>query len=408
MKESKEKENAKRITLNQWILHFADTATYRAGEISGWKHPKVDTKLLAGVGGIEILRNQARKLEENVDLKGKIRIGWKAVGTDIEKIEFSMDSIPILCKMEGVEDPRKRQLRLIKQVKGWKQEVAGNSWIEPYYDALLQKLEKGNKVPEADDSLRFQCLNAIVKQEEPIWERVFSARIFHDSKFFKSQGYRDKMLAILRQYSPYSKDMMEEDERNGDELLAMHEIYSYAQTLEWKGPLQYQIDKGVVVDTSKNKYGVVLNTQTLIHSEPFALPNCKKIMTIENKANYEDMNYKDEILYIFCHGYFTPKEVRFLKRLSEIVDDKCEFLHWGDMDYGGISIFQFIKKNVFPKLHPYKMDRESFYHAIAMDAGIRLQESTREKLEKKDAGLLEDLKQCILESNQTIEQERLL
>lgn len=408
MKESKEKEDAKRITLNQWILHFADTATYRAGEISGWKHPKVDTKLLAGVGGIEILRNQARKLEENVDLKGKIKIGWKAVRTDIEKIEFSMDSIPVLCKMEGVEDPRNRQLRLIKQVKGWKQEVAGISWIEPYYDALLQKLEKGNKVPEAEDSLRFQCLNAIVKQEEPIWERVFSARIFHDSKFFKNQGYRDKMLVILRQYSPYSEDMMEEDERNGDELLAMHEIYSYAQTLEWKGPLQYQIDKGVVVDTSKNTYGVVLNTQTLIHAEPFALPNCKKIMTIENKANYEDMNYKDEILYIFCHGYFTPKEVRFLKRLSEIVDDKCEFLHWGDMDYGGISIFQFIKKNVFPKLHPYKMDRDSFYQAIAMDGGIRLQESTREKLEKKDAGLLEDLKQCILESNQTIEQERLL
>lgn len=408
MKESKEKENAKRITLNQWIIHFADTATYRSGEISGWKHPKVDTKLLAGVGGIEILRNQARKLEEHVDLKGKIKIGWKAVRTDIEKIEFSMDSIPVLCKMEGVEDPRNRQMRLIKQVKGWKQEVAGISWIEPYYDALLQKLEKGNKVPEAEDSLRFQCLNAIVKQEEPIWERVFSARIFHDSKFFKNQGYRDKMLVILRQYSPYSEDMMEEDERNGDELLAMHEIYSYAQTLEWKGPLQYQIDKGVVVDTSKNTYGVVLNTQTLIHAEPFALPNCKKIMTIENKANYEDMNYKDEILYIFCHGYFTPKEVRFLKRLSEIVDDKCEFLHWGDMDYGGISIFQFIKKNVFSKLHPYKMDRDSFYQAIAMDGGIRLQESTREKLEKKDAGLLEDLKQCILESNQTIEQERLL
>lgn len=408
MKESKKKENAKRITLSQWILHFADTATYRAGEISGWKHPKVDTTLLAGVGGIEILRNQARELEKNTDLKGKIRIGWKAVGTDIEKIEFSMDSIPILCKMEGIEDPRKRQLRLIEQVKIWKQEVTGILWIQPYYDTLLKRLEKGNKVPEAEDSLRFQCLNAIVKQEEPIWERVFSARIFSDSKVFKKQGYRDKMLGILRQYSPYSEDMMEEDEINGDELLAMHEIYSYAQTLEWKGPLQYQIDKDVIVDTRENKYGVVLNTQTLIHSEPFALLNCKKIMTIENKANYEDMNYENEILYIFCHGYFTPKEVRFLKRLSEIVDDKCEFLHWGDMDYGGIRIFQFIKKNVFPKLRPYKMDRESFYHAIAMGAGIPLQELTREKLQKKDAGLLEDLKQCILESNQTIEQERLL
>jgi len=221
------------------------------------------------------------------------------------------------------------------------------------------------------------------------------------------------MIGILKVYSPYYEDAMEEHaldngEVNGDELLAMHEIHSYAQTLEWKGPLQYQMDTGVVIDTTDNTYGVVLNTQTLIHSEPFALPNCKRIMTIENKANYEDMDYKDDVLYIFCHGYFTPKEVRFLKGLSEMVDEKCEFLHWGDMDYGGISIFQFIKRTVFPKLRPYKMDSESFYRALEMDAGIPLEKFSREKLEKKEAGLLEDLKQCILDSNQTIEQERLL
>lgn len=411
MKKSKGKE--KRITLSQWIRSFGDTANYKAGKLVGWKHREVNTKLLEEVGGIEILREQARELEENINLKGKIKIGWSVVRTDIKKIEFSMEIIPLLCKIEGVEDPRERQLRLIEQVRYWKQEVIGESWIQPYYDKLLMGLEKGNKVPEAEDSLRFQCLNAIVRQKDPIWERVFSARVFRDSKYFKREGYKEKMIAILKVYSPYYEDAMEEraldkGEVDGDELLAMHEIHSYAQTLEWKGPLQYQMDTGVVIDTKDNTYGVVLNTQTLIHAEPFALPDCKKIMTIENKANYEDMDYEDDVLYIFCHGYFTPKEVRFLKRLLEVVNEECEFLHWGDMDYGGISIFQFIKKNIFPKLHPYKMDRETFFHAIAMNAGIPLEASIREKLEKKDVGLLGDLKQCILESNQTIEQERLL
>ena len=56
------------------------------------------------------------------------------------------------------------------------------------------------------------------------------------------------------------------------------------------------------------------------------------------------------------------------------------------MDFGGISIFQFIKEKVFPKLLSYK----------------------REKLEKKDAGVLDGLKQVILETGMTVEQEKLV
>ncbi len=113
-------------------------------------------------------------------------------------------------------------------------------------------------------------------------------------------------------------------------------------------------------------------------------------------------------MYIFCHGYFTPKEVYFLKKLSLIVSKECEFLHWGDMDFGGISIFLFIKDRIFEKLMPYRMGVADFEEALKKDAGIPLKTSTREKLQKKDAGLLTELKEAILESDKTIEQERLL
>ena len=49
-----------------------------------------------------------------------------------------------------------------------------------------------------------------------------------------------------------------------------------------------------------------------------------------------------------------------------------------------------------------------FEDALKKDAGIPLKASTREKLEKKDAGLLTELKEAILESDKTLEQERLL
>ena len=46
--------------------------------------------------------------------------------------------------------------------------------------------------------------------------------------------------------------------------------------------------------------------------------------------------------------------------------------------------------------------------AVREDAGILLKEDTRNKLIRKNAGLLEPLKEAILKSGLTIEQERLL
>ena len=43
-----------------------------------------------------------------------------------------------------------------------------------------------------------------------------------------------------------------------------------------------------------------------------------------------------------------------------------------------------------------------------MGAGIGLEESTREKLENMDAGELDGLKQAILRTGKTVEQEMLL
>ena len=54
------------------------------------------------------------------------------------------------------------------------------------------------------------------------------------------------------------------------------------------------------------------------------------------------------------------------------------------------------------------MSQEDFELAVREDAGILLKEDTRNKLIRKNAGLLEPLKEAILKSGLKIEQERLL
>lgn len=339
----------KTVTLSQWLIEQNDTEAYRAGKLAGKKHPKVDQKLIDAVGGMQNLIRQARVLEQDEALgkSGMIQFRWCNLGSDISQIDYEVAAIPLLCRKLGVKDVREHQAELITRVQMWKNKVSECEWVENYYDTLLSRLTLGKKVSEAEDEKLFLCLNAV----------------------------------------------------------AARNIHSYAQTLEWKGCLEYRLDNGNVVDTDENTYGTVINSQTMEHASVTDLSGCKRIMTIENKANYESMIFSEETLYIYCHGYFTPKEVRFLKKIPELADADCEFLHWGDMDYGGISIFQFIKKNVFPELKPYKMDRTAFEGALKDGAGIVLEHETRKKLEAKDAGLLEELKQVILETGKTIEQE---
>ena len=82
--------------------------------------------------------------------------------------------------------------------------------------------------------------------------------------------------------------------------------------------------------------------------------------------------------------------------------------HWGDMDYGGIQIFLYNEKNIFPNLTPWKMDVLSYEDALKNGKGIKLSSGKQKKLEALNAGKLEALKQCILENKMEIEQEMLI
>lgn len=434
-KVKKKNEKTEQKTLARWIIDKINKDAYRAGTLKGSKHPEVDEELINAVGGRKNLVEQARYLEYNTEAgkTGKLWFDWTAVNTDIKKINCEASAIPELCKLEHMEDPRDRQLRLVRTVKNYQKEVKEYDWLCHYYDDILQKLEAGKTEKDAyeEDEFRFPCINAIAKLEEPVWERVFSRRVFGDSKKFEKQ-YRSKMYTILKNYSPYYEEELDPDEEEPEtreqseqetikrekkknrerEVLQIHGILSYAQTIEWKGPLTYLLqteESGEkLIGTSCNIFGTVLNTQTLEHAVPVDLSSCKKIMTIENKANYESMPYEEHTLYLFCHGNFTPKEVTFLKKIREIAPPDCEYYHWSDMDLGGISIFQSIKDRIFPKLKPYKMSAADFREAIQNGAGILLKASSREKLMAKNAGLLEDLKQEILKTGQTVEQEYFL
>lgn len=408
--------NEKNLPLAKWLIDKANTKDYRIGNLLGMKHPKVDGDLLKIVGGRDELVRQAKVLERIPALGGEeyLHFDWREMNTDITKIDYRVEVIPGLCDLIGVIDPRERQLQAITRVCKLQEDVSG-SCLFAYCNHVLEQLNKGNtkELSKAEDEEFLKCLKALADLKEPEWKRVFSSKVFEKknditpSKVFE-RIYQGAVIEALK-YSPQYEEGMSDDE-----ILAAHGILSYSQTLEWKGAVEYcmtdrngtAIEKKI--DTSLNYYGTVINAQTLEHAVPNLRNSVEKIIVIENKANYESMEYDPKVLYIFCHGYFSPKEVRFLQMLMKTAPEEIQCYHWGDMDYGGIQIFLYNEKNIFPNLTPWKMDVISYEDALKNGKGIKLNSEKKKKLEALNAGQLEALKQCILESEMEIEQEMLI
>lgn len=385
--------------LTKYLIQTADGSTYRSGNLDGMRHPAVDGKMIRAAGGMRKLLEEADELEK----AGLIRTERKNLGADIVRIHYPVSAIPKLCRRAGVEDPRERQLRWIRTAEKWTREAEG-TFLEAYYGTLMQRLESGQEVkkPDMEDEDFFRCLNRAAAVDTPVWRREFSSEVLHDSKLFEKK-YQDKVVTVLEKYSPLSEEGM-----TADDILRVHGIKTYSQTLEWKGPLIYRIGNGSPVDSSVNIFGTVINAQTLEQAVPAAAPGIRRILLIENKANYESMDFRADTLYIYCHGFFSPKELKFLGTLTEIAGENTEYLHWGDMDLGGIRIFLYNQRKLFPGLKPYRMDEAEYKAAVEGGAGIPLKKEKKEKLQKLDAGCLEKLKRLILENEMEIEQESLL
>lgn len=421
MATKQERTKQKIQSLSRYIIEKAECDSYRARTRSKQWHIEADQKLLDAVGGRSVLLRQAGELEKLTGISGKIIVKWKAVRTEIEKITVSLDAIPLLCQVEQIEDPRERQLSQMELTESWKSRVAQADWLIPYYDHILERLNSGKlvkDVPGLEDPLFFLFLNKTAEERKPLYRRAFSAQVCtmwngiaqtkqSESKITPTKRfekiYQSAVLSVLKQYSPLYEEGMSDEE-----LLTAHGILTYAQTLEFKGAVSYRIDDGPAISTAAQIYGTMFNKQTLENAVPISIVGIRQIMTIENKANYEKMQFRPDTLYIFCHGFFSPPERKFLSRVVALAGTDTEYFHWGDMDYGGIRIFKFLQKNLFPKLKPWKMDVTDYKMALQMGASISLETDKRERFEQMDAGVLTPLKEAILKNGKEIEQELLL
>lgn len=373
--------------------------------VTGSRTLKIEESDYMECGKSELL-NEAKFLEkaELISIKK-----WIVYDSDIDSISFKVEALDDFYNIKSREDgehyiPKRDKIEyLLSKVEDELDEDYKNQWIDKYMEDLKNRLTNG-EIPRGIGKIDIilKCLRGLDNLEVPMLKRVFSKKYLKDSKVFEKE-LEKIILTIARKFN---EDVTEDmDTKTVLEQLMIEE---YSQVLEVKGPLKIKIWKGAEarrVDLCDFIYGVVLNSQTLKHAlVELEQPALRKVVTVENKANYMAMEYEPDTLYIFSHGYFSPLEREFLRKLGRAVAGKgVEFYHSGDLDYGGVKIYEYIKKSIFPELKPMWMDVDTYnkYEEYATP----IAPETLEKLEKVNIPDLNDLVKRMLENKKGIEQE---
>ncbi len=175
--------------------------------------------------------------------------------------------------------------------------------------------------------------------------------------------------------------------------------------------LYFVDDRGrtAAVNTKIWKFGTILEGESLLHAElEPEQPQIQKVIIFENKMNFVMAPYEEGTLYLFVGGYPGPKVCRILHKLNKISKKRqrhIDVYHSGDLDYGGIRIFQYERNQVFPDLKPLQMDADTYLQHQQYSYPIR--EETKRKLKKLEDGneQIKQLLELIIQEGRGIEQE---
>ena len=413
----------KKYNLLDMILqkHEEHSSDWEKDDPVGSRKMKIQQKDYDTYGRSDLLK-EARELEE----QKLIKVKWMGGRADMEYVQYQLEQMPRIYEMAGripkLQRVRSEQAADLKLVETYAAE-AESSWLKDYYGELSDQIHRGKSLKnlEKHGELLFQCLNALEKLTEPTFIRIFSSYALTDAKTRGSKVFKDQLqsrvICIAKKYHP-----MVEDTMNDRQVLEQLYLTDYSQELAVKGDLKLEQPDHQVVDLGKMPGGVILTTETLKSSKICGKQEIKKVITVENKANFAYMPYEKGTLILFCHGFFSPLEREFLQKLEEVLErgeqdmvqspglakiEECavgvEYYHTGDLDYGGVRIFKHIREHVFPKLQPLFMDAEQFDRYLEYVSDI--EKSSWEKLKDMEEPLLQPLIDRILTTKKVIEQE---
>lgn len=320
---------------------------------------------------------------------GVVEVTWPRFqeGRQVEKVYLNFDAIPRAYELAGLV-PRAERMSGLRQVLAplathpW-------DWVRRWWAgvdaALARRRAAGLDLEDLEGYGELvKVLQALPGLEDSIPERIFSQRVLGDSKAFE-QRVKKRLLALLKSYGP-------EEYETDAEYLDSVGLTDNPKMVLVAGPFTFRAG-GTAVDVGGLPGGLGLPAHTVRNMEITAVAS-RWVLLVENLTSYYQVVHGVSELAVPCRegrggrglavegpaglvvytGGFPHRGVQlFLRRLQDYRESPGAtagppVYHWGDMDYGGIRICEYIRRNLIPDLQPYLMDVTTY--ARYLPAGI--------------------------------------
>jgi len=189
-----------------------------------------------------------------------------------------------------------------------------------------------------------------VSAETPI--RVFSVRVYNDSKRFES--LRGAVIRLARRHQPEWREL------RPHEVLRELGLVANPGHLYLYGPWRLVDERGILHDLSDFEPSVGIPARLAATVRQVSV-DAGRVVCVENLAPfYELIRHEAEgLAALYLGGNPSPAGRHLLRRLAESTPESAPLLVWADLDYGGLNILAQLRRLVAPRFAPYRMDAET-------------------------------------------------
>ncbi len=196
------------------------------------------------------------------------------------------------------------------------------------------------------------ALSALSSLETETPYRVFSVRIFNDSKRFDE--LKPAIVRLARDANPEWKSLSNED--------ILHELNLVANPnyIHLAGNWQLTTQTGEILSLSGFTPSIGFPAAQVETIQSVTI-HADSVLCIENMTSFHEFirarGTDNEQYAIIClMGNPSPP----IRRLLKLIPETTPIHLWSDMDYGGFNILSQLRRHVRHQVHPYLMDIPTF------------------------------------------------
>lgn len=255
-----------------------------------------------------------------------------------------------------------------------KQFESHRSWFPCWWGNFLEQERCTNKTFQMPESRRREWLEEteifIVAMSRivapsmrktslvgPLTWRQFSVGEFSNSKKLNSLKPR-----IVKRLSDFARPDMQSLQFDEAAILVEFGIEVKQELLMLAGPFwaKSQRTNALNIEGVQWKPFAALPRQVFFdHELQWDFKLCSAVLTIENEESFQAwcrMFSGTSVLCIYLGGFPSRFKMEFLKKIPR----EFRFFHWGDMDVGGIQIFNYLERELNRPILPHAMTAVDF------------------------------------------------